>query len=69
MQWDLTGLHIEATYLEHSVAGTVESSRVAYGGRVMHTVVLDKPLLFVWSTDPRDRCIVEHQEVTRVSSS
>jgi len=69
MQWDLAGLHIEATYLEHAVAGKVESSRVAYGGRVMHTVVLDKPLLFVWSTEPRARCIVEHQEVTKVSSS
>ena len=69
MQWDLTGLHIEATYLEHAVAGTVESSRVAYGGHVVHTVVLDKPLVFTFSPTPRMRCIVDHQEVTKVSSS
>lgn len=69
MQWDLTGLKIEAVYLDAPVSGKVESSRVAYGGRVHHTVVLDTPVFFSWKTLPTTRCIVEHQTVTKVSSS
>jgi hypothetical protein len=66
-QWDLTGLRIHGHYLDLDVAGIVESSRVAYGGSIKHTVVLDEPLN-VYGT-VRDRVIVNHELIDEVSSN
>ena len=65
MNWNLEGLTVRARYLDtHSVTGRVELSRVAFGGRVHHTLVLDQPLN-LFGTE-RDRVIVEHQTVEQV---
>ena len=66
-QWDLTGLRIHGQYLDFDVTGAVESSRVAYGGRVKHTVVLDKPLNVYGAI--RERVIVDHELIDEVSSN
>jgi hypothetical protein len=67
-QWNLEGLVIEATYLESfPVEGRVESSRVAYGGRVKHIVVLNSPITVYNAV--RDRLIIDHETVTRVKSN
>ena len=68
MSWNLEGLTVEATYLEdYPVTGRVESSRVAYGGRVKHTIVLRNPIV-IFGTE-RDRLIIEHTAVKRVKSA
>lgn len=67
-QWNLEGLVVEATYLKtFPVEGRVESSRVAYGGRVKHTVVLNSPITVYNAV--RDRLIIDHETVTRVKSN
>lgn len=68
--WNLEGLSIEAKYLdEFLVSGKVESSRVAYGGKVKHTVVLNEPLAMRWRSEPAERLIVDHEMVMRVYSN
>ena len=68
MNWNLEGLCIEATYMEDfAVEGVVELSRVAYGGRVKHTIVLRNPIV-IFGTE-RDRLIIDHETVTRVKSN
>lgn len=68
--WNLEGLCIEAKYLdEFLVSGRVESSRVAYGGKVKHTVVLNEPLVMRWRSEPAERLIVDHETVSRVFSN
>ena len=67
--WDLEGLRIEAKYMgDHPVSGRVESSRVRYGGEVIHTVVLDEPIKFRWRSEPAERLLIEHKFVERVMS-
>ena len=68
MNWNLEGERIEATYLEEiPVCGRVELSRVAYGGRVNHTIVLDQPIKVFGAV--RERVIVEHAQIERVMSN
>lgn len=68
--WNLEGLCIEAKYLdEFLVSGKVESSRIAYGGKVKHTVVLNEPLAMRWRSEPAERLIVDHEMVMRVYSN
>lgn len=68
MSWQLEGLFVEATYLDHfPVVGRVELSRVAYGGMVKHTLVLQKPINVYGSE--RDRVIIEHSQVNRVMNN
>ena len=68
MSWNLEGLCIEATYLENfPVEGLVELSRVAYGGKVKHTIVLRNPVM-IYGTE-RDRLVVDHESVSRVKSA
>ena len=68
MSWNLEGLKVYATYLdEFAVSGVVELSRVAYGGDVKHTIVLDRPIVVYGAV--RDRVIVDHKSVTRVKSN
>jgi len=43
MSWNLEGLRIKGRYLDSvNVSGLVKSSRVAYGGEVHHSVIIDK---------------------------
>lgn len=66
--WDLAGLKVKAIYMqEFEISGKVESSRVAYGGSVKHTVVLDAPINVYGAV--RDRCIIDHREIKQISSS
>lgn len=68
MQWNLEGLRVSAVYLDtFHINGSVELSRVAYGGRVRHTVVLDRPIK-IYGVD-RERVIVEHEKVTAVQDN
>jgi hypothetical protein len=68
MGWNLEGMVVWARYLdEYDVCGRVESSRVKYGGEVQHTIVLSTPINIYGQM--RDRVLVEHKSVTRVSDS
>lgn len=43
--WNREGQQITGTYLDtHTVTGMVLDSRVKYGGKVQHTVLLDRPI-------------------------
>ena len=70
MDWNLEGHTVEGLYLgDYPVRGTVELSRVAFGGEVHHSVRLDRPLVLPWSTlkgDPRTHVILEHRCITAV---
>ena len=62
MSWNLEGLCIEATYLENfPVEGVVELCRVAYGGKVKHTIVLNEPITVYGAL--RDRVILEMKQI------
>lgn len=68
MSWNLEGLCVEATYLEdYAVEGVVETSRVAYGGEVKHTIVLRNPIVIYGAE--RDRLIIDHKSVSRVKNA
>ena len=63
--WNYEGLTVTGTYLgEFYVTGYVIMSRVAYGGRVKHTVVLDEPLM-VYGAE-RDRVILDMADIISV---
>lgn len=58
MQWNLEGKRINGLYMGlFPYTGTVESSRVKYGGKVQHTVVVDEP--FKVYGEVRERILVE----------
>lgn len=58
MSWDLTGKRINGIYMGlFPYSGLVEDSRVKYGGKVQHTVVVDEP--FKVYGQVRDRILVE----------
>ena len=43
--WNLHGKWVTGMYLEeHEFEGVVTHSRVKYGGKVQHTVLLDEPI-------------------------
>lgn len=66
--WNLEKMYIQAQYMgEFPVVGQVELSRVAYGGGVVHTVVLSRPIVVYGAV--RDRVIVEHKYIQRVADS
>ena len=65
--WNYEGKWIKVTYLnEFTVSGFVESSRVSYGGGVLHTIVLDKPLNMRWRNEAATRLIVKHENILQV---
>ena len=65
MKWDLTGERINGLYMGlFPYTGTVESSRVKYGGDVQHTVIVDEP--FKVYGDVRERILVSITEVNRI---
>jgi hypothetical protein len=64
-QWDYTGLRVTGKYMgEFAISGRVESSRVAYGGEVKHTVVLDAPITVYGAL--RERVILEMPYVVSI---
>lgn len=63
MAWIKDGKNIVATYLGELVTGTVESSRVKYGGKVQYTIVLDKPVQFRWRSEPSTRLLIDGDEI------
>jgi hypothetical protein len=66
--WNLEGMRICGVYLgEHEVEGVVVLSRVAYGGRVVHTIVLDEPKNIYGNL--RERVILEHENVLQVKDN
>ena len=68
MSWNLENLRVNAVYLDTiPVQGVVELSRVAYGGRVVHTIVLDNPITVYGAL--RDRVIVENESIQQVASN
>lgn len=61
--WIKNGKTIVANYLGETVKGTVESSRVKYGGRVQYTVNLDRPVQFRWRSEPSTRVLINDDEI------
>jgi hypothetical protein len=65
MKWDLTGERINGLYMGlFPYTGTVESSRVKYGGEVQHTVKVDEPIKVYGAL--RDRILVSVTEINRI---
>lgn len=62
--WNLEGMTVTGNYLDIPVKGIVELSRVAYGGRVKHTLVLETPINVFQAI--RDRVILDHSEILTV---
>ena len=62
--WNLEGMTVTGNYLDIPVKGIVELSRVAYGGRVKHTLVLEAPINVFQAI--RDRVILDHSEILTV---
>ena len=66
MNWNaLEGKRVNGLYMGlFPYTGTVESSRVKYGGDVQHTVVVDEP--FRVYGEVRDRLLVSVTEINRI---
>lgn len=61
--WIKDGQAVVARYMGQTVQGTVESSRVKYGGSVQYTVVLSQPVKLRWRTEPTDRVLIDQSEL------
>ena len=61
--WIKDGKQIVANYLGQTVRGTVESSRVKYGGKVQYTVNLDRPVQFPWRSEPSTSVLIDNDEI------
>jgi hypothetical protein len=67
--WNYEGLKVSGLYLgEFPVTGTVEMSRVAYGGEVHHYVNLDKAIELPFTDELRDYVILNDKQVEKVLS-
>jgi hypothetical protein len=67
--WNYEGLTVTGDYMDHEVTGKVELSRVAYGGEVKHTVVLDEPIQLPWRSELTDRVILSMRDIKQVRGS
>jgi hypothetical protein len=65
-QWYLDGYKVVANYFGEAVTGTVESSRVKYGGAVQHTVILDEPVQLPWRSEPKYRVLIDDKEIMEI---
>ncbi len=63
MDWVKDGEFVKARYLGQEVSGTVESSRVKYGGEVQYTVTLDTAVQFRWRREPITRVLINASEL------
>ena len=67
--WNLEGSKVKGLYLgEFPVTGTVELSRVAYGGEVHHYVNLDKAVELPFTDELRDYVILNEKQIEGVLS-
>lgn len=65
MNWNLEGMRVNGLYMGlFPVSGTVNLSRVKYGGEVSHHITLDEQIKVYGEV--RDRIILEHKFVNRV---
>jgi hypothetical protein len=68
MSWVLENMFVRGKYLNRFiVSGTVELSRIAYGGDIKHTVVLDNPIEVFGAM--RERVILSHTEIDFVADN
>ena len=68
MQWNLEGQRVNGLYMGlFPISGTVDLSRVQYGGEVSHHIQLDEPIKVYGAV--RDRIILEHKFVNRILGS
>lgn len=63
MGWIKDGERVTARYMGETVVGTVESSRVKYGGNVQYTVNLETPVQFPWRSEPSYRVLINQSEL------
>ena len=63
MNWNKEGEQITALYQGQQVTGTVESSRVKYGGKVEHLLILEKPIQLRWRAEPTDCLLIDEDKV------
>ena len=63
VSWIKDGETIRANYLGETVQGTVEDSRVKYGGKVQYTVILDQPVQFRWRSEPTYRVLIDSDQI------
>ena len=63
MGWIKDGEQVTANYMGQTITGTVESSRVKYGGEVQYTVNLDSPVQLRWRTEPTARALINQKEL------
>jgi hypothetical protein len=61
------GEKLEGSYLGVPVSGTVQSSRVKYGGDLQYTVLLDEPVQFRWRSDLTSVVLVDGKDVTSMT--
>ena len=62
MSWNKEGEHVAGVYLgAYTVTGVVQSSRVKYGGKVQHQVILDKPVTVFGRT--ADVLLIDDEEL------
>ena len=69
MSWNIEGKHVIGNYMGARVRGVVQESRVKYGGKVQHTVVLDEPIALRWRTEPVERVLLDDEEIEFISGS
>ena len=67
MSWILEGQKVTGKYFGIPFTGTVEESRVKYGGRVSHTINLDSPIQMPWRTELTTRIISNDEELENVN--
>lgn len=65
MGWIRDGETVTATYCGETVRGTIESSRVKYGGQVGYCLVLDNPLQLRWRAEPVIRVLIEGKDIVQ----
>jgi hypothetical protein len=66
MNWNLEGKRINGMYIGlFPYSGLVVESRVKYGGKVQHTVMLDKP--FKVYGEMREKVLVEEEHINRIT--
>ena len=63
MSWVKDGNLVTADYLGVKVTGTVESSRVKYGGKVQYTVRLDQPIKLPYRNEESTLVLVDNTEI------
>jgi len=69
MSWNregqrVTGVYLKSYFKPYTVIGTVENSRVKYGGTVQHTIVLDQPMKILGTL--RDRVLLDEDDLLTV---